>query len=1251
MEAKLVLGLDLGVSSIGWALINVKKDVPEQIIDLGSRIVPLTADDKNEFSSGNAISKNQKRTQKRTQRKGYKRYQLRRFTLSTALTAKGMMPFTELINISSVALYGLRDKALKEKLTLQEIGRVLYHINQKRGYKSARSEANKDNKETEYVANILSRYETLKQVGQTIGQHFYKQLSQNQYFRVKDNIFPREAYIAEFDAVCKFQQQFYKDILTDDFIDNLKNDIIFFQRKLKSQKGLVSRCEFEGKVISNENGKEKFVGPRVAARTNPLFQLCKVWENVNNLTLKVKNEEGAKYKWSDLVLSIEQKQRIATWLFTNEKLTFNDLLKLLQLKKEDVFANKQIQAGIKGNEPFAEINKIVSNKALLAFDIAIDTLNDPAYLTDKKTGEVINELPQQVVNANFEQLPFYQLWHIIYSISDIEECKQALIKRFNIPETEASALAKLDFAKKGFGEKSNKAMRKILPYLMQGIGYAYASEFAGYNHGNTLTADKAAERIVADQLNLLDKNSLRQPVVEKILNQMINLVNTLIKKYGKPDEIRVELSRELKQSKDERNETTKNNTTNKKINEEIEKRLKDLGVPITKKNIQKYKFIFPTKNGKWAEAQAITECIYCGQNFNLASALNGEEFDVDHIVPKALLFDDSQTNKVLVHRRCNANKTNTTAYDYITAQGDVALEAYLNRVEDWFKKGAISYTKMQRLKVSYNDYLERKKAKKETEADKRLWENFIERQLRETAYISKKARELLLKICRYVHSTEGTVTAKLRRLWGWEDILEQLQFGRFKDAEQTIQKTWTSQHGKHEHQKEIINPEQWTKRDDHRHHAIDALVVACTKQGYIQRLNTLHAAEVRDAMKKEIKAAGKLFDEKMNLIDTHFLNERPFTTQQVTDAVAQILISFKAGKKVATLSNRKATEGGKRKIVQTGIITPRGALSEESVYGKINTIEKQKSVKFIFENPHLILKTKIKKLVEERLEQFASDTKKALASLKKEPIYLDADKTIVLEYATCYKEEVVIKYPLLSLKAKDAEYIIDSKVKALVKERLAQHGNNEKRAFAETLWFNEALQIPIHTVRCFTNLTAVEAVKKDEEGKEIGFVKPGNNHHLAIYKDAEGKLIEHVCTFWHAVERKKYKIPVIISDTKSIWNNILADKSAYPQSFLDKLPPDNCELFTSMQQNEMFILGLDAKKIEQLDKKTLSAHVYRVQKIGSTDYTFRHHLETKITDDSSALSLKRYYRLQSINAFLKLDPVKIKIDTIGELKF
>lgn len=1273
---KNILGLDLGTNSIGWALIEIDDNgIPVRIIAMGSRIIPMSSNDRDEFERGLSITKNQNRTVSRTQRKGYDRKQLKKSYLKEILNKYNIFPSEELLTLPTLDLWKLRSDSANpnENISAEQLGRILYMLNQKRGYKSARSEANADKKDTDYVQAVKGRYAQLKDKNQTIGQFFYDGLynasATDSYFRVKEEVYSREAYIEEFDTIINVQKDKH-DFLTEEVINQLRNEIIYYQRKLKSQKGLVSICEFEGfekTIFDKEKNKSKvvFVGPKVAPKTSPLFQLCRIWEVVNNISLKIKNPEGSKYKWGDKIPTLGEKEALADYLFKNESLSFTKLLEFLSLNKNDVYVNKQILKGIKGNETYSVLHNILGDNEFLKFDVSIIPTNHTSMLVDKKTGEILEERAGLELDASLEKEPLYQLWHTIYSLKDLDECKNALIKRFGFDNHIAEQLSRIDFNKQAFGNKSNKSMRKILPFLMEGYDYSQTCSLAGYNHSNSLTKDEKEQQVTLDKLELFPKNSLRQPIVEKIINQMINVVNAIIQQYGKPSEIRVELARELKQSKDERNNADLQNSKNKKLNEEISKRLAELGLPVTKRNIQKYKFIFPSLSKNLKDAQVNNQCIYCGETFNLSEALSGDAYDVDHIVPKALLFDDSQTNKVLVHRKCNSTKTNQTAYDYIATKGEEQVRVYSERVDDWFKRGIISYSKMQRLKVSHKEYLERKSLKKETETDKKLWENFIDRQLRDTQYIARKSREILQKVCNNVTTTEGGVTAKLRNVWGWNDVLMNLQMPKYKDLGQTVVKEWTSDHGKRKHQKEEI--ENWTKRDDHRHHAIDALVIACTKQGFIQRINTLNSSETRDEFKKEIeehkKRLGKSFNEddyehlhreKSTLLDDYLRSQKPstFTTKYVEQEAAKVLVSFKAGKKVATITKFKAT--GKNK--EQGVIVPRGALHEQSVYGKIKIIEKDKPLKYLFENSDKIVNPKIKSLIYERLNKNKNDAKIALSSLKKNPIFLNDEKTEILEKSSCYNDATVLKYKLQSLKANQADDIVDERVKFLVKERLAQFGNKEKEAFKDTLWFNEEKQIPIITVRLFARPDAnnLQAIKTDENGKEIGFVVMGNNHHIAIYEDKDNKLIQHSCTFWHAVERKKYNIPAVIKNSSEVWNQLL-DKQL-PESFLNKLPADNLNLKFSMQQNEMFILGLSQEEfdgaLKNNDKSLLSKHLYLVWSIADGDYWFRHHLETKNTElkkTDGAKESKRFYRFQSLKAIENLNPCKVRLNHLGEI--
>lgn len=1154
MATKHILGLDLGVGSIGWALIESEEETPKRIVGMGSRIVPLTKDDSDQFSKGQAITKNADRTAKRTARKGYDRYQLRRALLTQLLRDKGMLP--ERMDEHVMTLWQLRADAatVGHQLTLPQIGRVLYHINQKRGYKHAKADMG-DSKQTKYVEAVNQRYQDLQALHMTIGQYFADELRKSAVhsekgdyftFRIKDKVFPRQAYIAEFDQIMRVQKAFYPDVLTDELIDTLRNRIIFYQRPLKSCKHLVSLCEFEMKPYKNQQGKIIYSGPKVAPRTSPLAQICAIWETVNNIQLE--NRNGEKYPFT-----LAERKQMVDFLLTHEKMGVTDLQKILGISKKDGWwGGKAIGKGLKGATTFLSLRKALGDKYDTEKYLVFDLPMQDSGLVDVETGEVI-----QMIAPSVEEQPLYRLWHIVYSIQDKDELRKALNKQLGIEDEEVvDNLFALDFVKPGYANKSHKFIRKILPYLMQGYMYSEACALVGINHSGSMTKEENQTRELKPRLELLQKNELRQPIVEKILNQMINIVNALTDEYGTIDEIRVELARKLKMSKDERNDADKRNRDNERQNQKIAALIEEQGMRPTRIRIQKYKM--------WEESQH--QCFYCGKTIGLAEFLNGADVEVEHVIPRSVLFDDSFSNKVCACRECNMAKGNQTALDFITSRGEGELEAYKNRVDEALKAGRISKTKRDHLMWHMAN----------------IPQDFIDRQLRQSQYIARKAVEILSSICREVHATSGSVTDFLRHQWGYDEVLHTLNYPKYSAAGLTDIRESDG--------KERIHG--WSKRLDHRHHAVDALTIALTRQSYIQRLNTLNAS--REVFFDEIQQSEAQIrnEEKRSLLEKWVQTRPHFSTAEVTDMVDGILVSFRAGKKVASPAKRAVYRNGKRQTVQTGILVPRGALTEETVYGKVG-------------------------------------------------------------------DRFVVKYPLdhPSMKADD---IVDPTIKAIVKARLDAFGGKAKDAFAKPLYSDLAQTMEIKSVRCYTGIQekSVAPVRFNEKGEAIGFSKMGNNHHIAIYKDADGKYQEMVVSFWNAVERKRYGLPIVIENPHAVWDMVM-DRDL-PQSFLETLPQDNWQFVTSMQVNEMFILGMDEAEYEAAmankDYKLLNKYLYRVQKMTAGIYYFRYHTETSVDDkydgtrnENLSIEMKKMIRYASINGLLNANPHKVKVNLLGEI--
>ena len=1186
--SKHVLGLDLGVGSIGWCLIALDaQGDPAEILGMGSRVVPLNnATDAADFSIGKAFTASQERTARRTMRRGFARYQLRRYRLRRELEKVGMLPDAALIQLPLLELWELRERAATagECLTLPELGRVLCHINQKRGYRHVKSDAaaivgdegeKKKDSNSAYLAGIRANDEKLQDEHKTVGQYFAEQLRQNQSesptggisYRIKDQIFSRQRYIDEYDQIMAAQRVYYPDILTDEFIQMLRDEVIFMQRPLKSCKHLVSLCEFEKQEkvmrVQQDDGKggrqlvERKVkfGPKVAPKSSPLFQLCRIYEAVNNIRLT--RPDG-----SPRDITPEERAKIVAHLQSSASLSFAALKKLL---KEKALIADQLttKSGLKGNS-----TRVALTAALQPYpqyhhllDMELETRMMSVQLTDEETGEV-TEREVAIVTDSYVRQPLYRLWHILYSIEERDAMRRALITQLGMKAEDLDGglldqLYRLDFVKSGYGNKSAKFICKLLPQLQQGLGYSEACAAVGYRHSNSSTSEEITERTLLEKIPLLQRNELRQPLVEKILNQMINLVNALKAEYG-IDEVRVELARELKMSREERERMAEGNRRREKENKAIAEKIQECGLFPTKSRIRKYML--------WEEAGE--KCLYCGQILTLSQCLNGDDMEVEHIIPKSVLYDDSYGNKTCACRRCNKEKGNRTALEYIRAKGWEA--EYMERINGLLDKKTISYSKHQRLRWLKED----------------IPSDFLERQLRLTQYISRQAMAILQQGIRRVSASEGGVTARLRSLWGYDDILHTLNLDRYDSMGETER---VSREGE---TTEKLRIKDWSKRKDHRHHAIDALVVASTRQGYIQRLNRVSSESEREAMSGEIEVQKATKTDKLSLLE-RWLTQRPhLSVRAVSDKVAEILISYRPGKRVVTrgrnIYRKKTADGREVTCVQRGVLVPRGELMEASLYGKI-------------------------------LSQG--------------------------------RERIVKRYPLHALKGE----VVDPRLRELIAE-YNQEITSKVKAKGSPLYLDAAEKQEVRSVRCYVDKPSVAKaipIRFDERGRAITFVKSGNNHHLALYRTPQGKLEESIVTFWDAVDRARYGIPLVITHPREVMEQVLL-RGDVPESVLRLLPPSDWIFVDSLQQDEMVVIGLSDKELQRAlevqDYHKLSEHLYRVQKISSRDYWFRYHLETSVADDKNALgSIPKFHRVRSLADYEKRNVRKVRVDLLGRI--
>ena len=1139
--------------------------------------------------------------------------------------------------------YKLRVDALTQKVSLEHLAIALQEIN------------NDQNKSSGYLGKISDRSKILYIDRLTVGEYLWKQIENNPHTSLKNQVFYRQDYLDEFEKIWETQAQYYSK-LTQELKEKVRDTVIFYQRKLKSQKGLLSFCEFEswevvrkdkeGSPILNKSTgepKRQQIGQRVIPKSSPLFQEFKIWQNLNILELISKNSNNHER----FRLEEEHKNLLFEELNLRGALSIKQALKVLGLSDKDWKTNQPILdkdksaakplEGNRTNEALFNVYQVIAEREGYGFDWASKSASEIKTELKAIFSEIgINpKILDFDANAEgFDKQPSYQLWHLLYSAEDdgkISEedrliygnadvnLKKSLTSKFGFKPEYSKLLANIDF-QDDYGSLSARAIRKIIPFLQAGHQYDQACILAGYNHSHSETKEQRDNKVLKSRLELLSKNSLRNPVVEKILNQMINLINQVCDEYGKPEEIRIELARELKKSAKERDEAIRAINAGTKRNDEVRKIIhKDFGFSATKNDVIRYKL--------WQELKANGgRTLFSNQKIEY-SELYSKNIDIEHIIPKALLFDDSFSNKTLAFRKVNLRKGERTAIDFIEEDHQSELSQYKKRVEVLFKADAITKAKYKKLLMSA----------------KELPEDFIERDLRNSQYIAKKAKMMLEEVFKTVVSTTGSITDQLRKDWDLINLMKELNFPKYKAAGLTeVQRRWDAGQ---EIEKEFEIIKDWTKRNDHRHHAMDALTVAFTTHNHIQYINYLNARK-----NEEHKHHARIIAiEKLIRQDRKFIPPLTALRNEAKKHLEELLVSFKAKNKVVTKNLNKA-KGNQIKRIQ---LTPRGQLHKETVYGQIKRpAEKPTKVnaKLTTEKISLIINPMHKMVVQSHFDNFNQDPGLAFSTktLKKYPLIYNGES---LKEVSCYETIYTIRKEVNPTNFKDEKSIrkvIDSKQKMLLLERLKDHGGNAKAAFTDLdkkpIWLNQEKGISIKRVTR-TGVSQVEALhsKKDHLGKEIpdangqslpaDFVSTGNNHHIAIYQDANGKLQESVVSFYEAVARVNLGLPIV-------------DKT-----FNKEL---GWEFLFTLKQNEMFVFpGEDFSPAEEdlLDPKNagqISKHLFRVQKIASTDYHFRHHLETTVENLTEHKGIA-YHAYLGLNGIKEI--IKVRINHLGKIVY
>lgn len=855
------LGLDMGATSIGWSVFDMERDC---LLDAGVRIFDDGREDKSKASLC------VKRRTARGARRLNNRRHIKMRELLKVLISLGLFPNCpeEKSNLKKLDPYELRKRGLDERLELYEFGRVLMQLAKRKGFKSGRKDNREEGGKLKKGFDEL-REEMQKNNARTYGEFLYMQRKNypDRPIRLRkvfdDNgkflggLFPfREVYQNEFDMLWNKQKEYYPEILTESNRGKIK-DIIFFQRPLKEQEE--GECRFEK-------------GEKCLPKAHPLFQEFRIWQSIMNLTY------ASEFSTSYAPLGKEKNKELADLLLNPEKVKpsargiviYKNIKKALGLNVNGTF---NFEKG--SNDEFGQGKGLLVNTTQAAINKTKYLLSFWNGFSDEQKGLLIDVIfrPSRYINFPKGRL----------SQEDEDAVIQKyLCQNFGLSEEATQELLYDVCLEDGYASLSAKAVRKILSSMKQGMQYSDACLDAGYHHSDKTYDSLPCLPYYGEILtqNCLGKKTNPQSKEEKYgkinnatvhvaLNQVRHLVNELIEKYGKPFDLAVEYARDLSASAEERKKMTAKRDENERENDNIRKELigKIGSGSYSKRDIQKYKI---WKKLSWYNGDPLTrECPFSGKPISLTDLLNGQKFQIEHLIPFSRSLDDSLDNKVLSSVQANVYKGNRTPY-----------EAF-GQSKDGYKWNEI----LQRAKnLSIEQQWRFAPDAMEKFAEK---EGPIARSLNDTRYMTRLLQDYLQPIVRpdgkqRVQAVVGQLTSLIRKSWG-------LNIYKDKDDEEAY-------------------------RAFHNHHAVDAIIVSAISRFQIaeaaRQLKTvpsmvidkfkdefykLKDENVSAKEKQDLKKQIKDFEmaRKEAVINQYFPMPKNMNVPDVLDRVSKIYISHK----------------------------------------------------------------------------------------------------------------------------------------------------------------------------------------------------------------------------------------------------------------------------------------------------------------------------------------------------------------------
>lgn len=1014
------------------------------------------------------------------------------------------------------------------------------------------------------------------------------------------------------------------NIAKPDFANLFINDILFYQRPLKSKKSLISDCPYESHF--DKDGNEYPI--KCIAKSNPMFQEFRLWQFVHNLRIYQRERtisDGQLDLFGNVLSGKLQTEDdyVALFDWLNDRSTI----------KQDTLLNSYF--------------KFKKEKGKDHYPYRWNYVEDKEYPCNETHAEILKGLDKCSVTANFlTKEQEMSLWHILYSVEDKIEIGKALKKyaeKNNLSELFAEVFAKIKPFKKDYGSYSEKAIKKLLPLMRMGkywnadaidaktkeridkiitgeydekikdrvrektINLTDISQFKGLplwlacyvvydRHSETKEITKwESPDDIDTYLKNFKQHSLRNPIVEQVVTETLRTVRDIWKQEGNIDEIHIELGREMKNPADKRKKMTERIQQNEDTNLRIKAMLMEfmnpeMGIENVRpyspsqqdilriyeenaldnltKDDKEFDFIYkvskqaqPSKSDIirykcWLEQKYRSP--YTGEMIPLAKLFTSA-YEIEHVIPQSRYFDDSFSNKVICEAEVNKLKDRQLGFEFIKAhkgekvqisQGKtveiLSIEAYEKFVKDNY---ANNRTKMKKLLMDD------------------IPDGFIERQLNDSRYISKLIKNLLSNIVREklpngeyeqeavsknLISCNGSITDHLKKDWGMNDVWNSIILPRFKRLNELTKMdcfTAISAEG-HEFPAMPLELKKGfnKKRIDHRHHAMDAIVIACTTRDHVNLLNNeaAHSKKYDKSYRYDLQSKLRRKDEQGHYKE--FLKPWDSFITDAKQALDNIIVSFKQNLRVINKTTnyyQHYDENGKKILVKQekgDNWAIRKSMHKDTGWGEINLrFTKEVSLNEALKNPKSIVNKDFKLKVQELLFQghdakyikkYVEDNKDVWSDIdiKKIKVYYFTKDTNERYFATRFLSDLV-GY-MSGIKDYDKaiakiEGITDTGIQKILKTHLQAKDNNPELAFSadgiDEMNHNIASlnggkpHKPIYKVRRYESGNKYSIGQKGCKVKKFVEADKGTNLFFAVYTidklDKKTGNVEKVRTF------------------------------------------------------------------------------------------------------------------------------------------